>query len=81
MKDEHCSAIRDSEIRVVTDRYPSETRDFIICKQTPDGLQQLNPIELLGTDMAVRLLEYTARTGDEDIAQTKLAFSVANSVP
>ncbi|TWT97285.1 hypothetical protein Pla100_24350 [Neorhodopirellula pilleata] len=69
MKDEHCSAIRDTEIRVVTDRYPSETRDFVICKQIPNGVQQLNPIELLGTDMAVRLLKFTARTGDEDIAR------------
>lgn len=69
MKDELCVAISDSEIRVATDTYPSETRDFIICKQTPGGLQQLNPIELLGTDMAVRILKYTASTHDEDLAQ------------
>lgn len=69
MKDEHCSAISDTEIRVVTDIYPSETRDFIICKRIPCGLQQLNPIELLGTDMAVRVLEHAARMGHKDIAQ------------
>lgn len=69
MKDELCAAISDTEIRVVTDIYPSETRDFIVCKQLPDGLQQLNPIELLGTDMAVRILKHTASTQDEDLAQ------------
>ena len=69
MENERCTVINDTEIRVVTDVYPSETRDFIICRQIPGGLQQLNPIELLGTNMAVRVLEHTARTGHEDIAQ------------
>ena len=81
MKDELCAAISDSEIRVATDIYPSETRDFIICKQTPGGLQQLNPIELLGNRHGGSHFEIHCEHSRRRPGSTERAISVANPVP
>lgn len=54
--------ILDSDVYVLMNLYSSGTRDFILCKRlVTKEFQQLNPIELLGTNMAVRLLKQAAQ--------------------
>ncbi len=60
---ENESELLDSEVKILENDYPSGTRDFILCKRlSRNEFQLLNPIELLGTNMAVRILNHASRS-------------------
>ncbi|MCC9598925.1 hypothetical protein LOC67_00020 [Stieleria sp. JC731] len=64
--DQDSPMIPDDEIAVFLTRFPTGVRDFVLHQKISDREYRiLNPLELLGTQMAVRVLHALARSSPE----------------
>ncbi len=66
--------INDSEVVVVRSDYPSGVRDFVLHLRTESETPRvLNPLELLGTNMAVRVINFLGRESTQSALQFALS--------
>jgi hypothetical protein len=66
--------IDDNEVVVCRSTFPNGVRDFVLHRRTDEhALRVLNPLELLGTNMAVRVLQGAGRLSAENAAQFSLS--------